>query len=64
MWPSPPAACATPIGAFDPLRQVADVCEKHDVWLHVDAAHGGAAAFSDKYRHLVDGLARADRCRR
>lgn len=53
-------ACATPIGAFDPLPQVADVCGKHDVWLHVDAAHGGAAAFSDKYRHLVDGLARAD----
>jgi L-2,4-diaminobutyrate decarboxylase len=53
-------ACATPIGAFDPLQQIADVCERHDVWLHVDAAHGGAAAFSPKYQHLVDGLARAD----
>jgi L-2,4-diaminobutyrate decarboxylase len=53
-------ACATPIGAFDPLHEIADVCEKVGVWLHVDAAHGGAAAFSAKYRHLVDGLARAD----
>lgn len=53
-------ACATPIGAFDPLPQIADVCEKHGVWLHVDAAHGGAAAFSDRYRHLVEGLERAD----
>ena len=53
-------ACATPIGAFDSLPQIADVCGKHDVWLHVDAAHGGAAAFSERHRHLVDGLARAD----
>jgi L-2,4-diaminobutyrate decarboxylase len=53
-------ACATPIGAFDPLADIADVCRRHDVWMHVDAAHGGAAAFSDRYRHLVAGLAEAD----
>jgi L-2,4-diaminobutyrate decarboxylase len=53
-------ACATPIGAFDPLSDIADVCRKHDVWLHVDAAHGGAATFSERYRHLVAGLDRAD----
>jgi L-2,4-diaminobutyrate decarboxylase len=53
-------ACATPIGAFDPLEAIADVCESHGVWLHVDAAHGGPAAFSERYRHLVAGLERAD----
>lgn len=53
-------ACATPIGAFDPLPAIADVCEKHRVWLHVDAAHGGAAVFSERYRGLVAGLERAD----
>jgi L-2,4-diaminobutyrate decarboxylase len=53
-------ACATPIGAFDPLPAITDVCEKHSVWLHVDAAHGGAAAFSAKHAHLVEGLCRAD----
>jgi L-2,4-diaminobutyrate decarboxylase len=53
-------ACSTPIGAFDPLEEVADVCRRHGVWLHVDAAHGGAACLSGKYRHLVAGLHRAD----
>ena len=54
------AACATPIGAFDPLVAIAEVCRRHGVWLHVDAAHGGAACFSGKHRHLVEGLHLAD----
>lgn len=53
-------ACATPIGAFDPLEAIADLCEQYNVWMHVDAAHGAAAAFSDKHRPLVAGLNRAD----
>ncbi|MBW3543147.1 MAG: aminotransferase class I/II-fold pyridoxal phosphate-dependent enzyme [Planctomycetes bacterium] len=53
-------ACATPVGAFDPLEDIADVCRRHDVWMHVDAAHGAAACLSDRYRHLVAGLDRAD----
>jgi L-2,4-diaminobutyrate decarboxylase len=54
------ASCATPIGAFDPLTDVAAVCRRHDVWLHVDAAHGGALAFSPRYRHLLAGIELAD----
>ncbi|MCA9174159.1 MAG: aminotransferase class I/II-fold pyridoxal phosphate-dependent enzyme [Planctomycetales bacterium] len=53
-------AGATPTGAYDPLSAIADVCERHEVWLHVDAAHGGAACLSDRHRHLLDGLSRAD----
>lgn len=53
-------ACATPIGAFDPLESIAEICRRYDVWLHVDAAHGAAAAFSPQYRHLVAGLGQAD----
>jgi L-2,4-diaminobutyrate decarboxylase len=53
-------ACSTPIGAFDPLEEVADVCQRYGVWLHVDAAHGGAACLSPTHRHLVAGLHRAD----
>ncbi len=54
------AACATPIGAFDPVPEIVDVCQRHGVWLHVDAAHGGALAFSPRYRQLVAGLEHAD----
>ncbi len=53
-------ACATPTGAFDQLEEIAAVCRRHGVWLHVDAAHGGAAVLSDRYRHLVAGLEQAD----
>jgi L-2,4-diaminobutyrate decarboxylase len=54
------SGCATPIGAFDPLPEIADVCQRWNVWLHVDAAHGGAALFSDRHRSLLDGIDRAD----
>ncbi|MCA9083092.1 MAG: aminotransferase class I/II-fold pyridoxal phosphate-dependent enzyme [Planctomycetaceae bacterium] len=53
-------SCATPIGAFDPLPQIADVCERNNVWLHVDAAHGGATLMSRRHRHLMSGCDRAD----
>ncbi len=53
-------SCATPIGAFDPLDQIADVCRRHKVWLHVDAAHGGAASLSRRYRSLLTGIEQAD----
>ncbi len=53
-------ACSTPVGAFDPLPEVAEVCRRHEVWLHVDAAHGGAACLSSRHRHLVEGLELAD----
>ncbi len=53
-------SCATPIGAFDPLADIAAVCQRHKVWLHVDAAHGGAACLSRKYRHLLSGVDQVD----
>ena len=54
------SACSTPTGAFDDLTAVADVCEKHGVWFHVDAAHGGGALMSDRYRGRLAGIDRAD----
>ncbi|MCL4204246.1 MAG: aminotransferase class I/II-fold pyridoxal phosphate-dependent enzyme [Pirellulaceae bacterium] len=53
-------ACSTPIGAFDPLEEIAEVCQRHEVWMHVDAAHGGCACLSSRYGHLVSGLHLAD----
>jgi L-2,4-diaminobutyrate decarboxylase len=54
------SACSTVTGAFDPLVAIADYAEEHSLWFHVDAAHGGAAALSSRYRSLLDGIERAD----
>lgn len=48
----------TVLGAFDQLDLVADVCERHDVWLHCDACWGGGAMLSEKYKHLMSGIER------
>lgn len=53
-------AGTTAVGAFDPIHAIADVCRRFGVWLHVDAAHGGALCFSRRHRHWVDGLHLAD----
>ncbi|KAM9342459.1 cysteine sulfinic acid decarboxylase-like [Pholidichthys leucotaenia] len=47
-------------GAFDPLDRIADVCDKHKLWMHVDAAWGGSVLFSKKHRHLMKGVDRAN----
>jgi L-2,4-diaminobutyrate decarboxylase len=54
------AAGSTATGAFDPLDELADVAERHGLWLHVDAAHGGSVALSLGHRHKLAGIARAD----
>jgi len=54
------SACTTPTGTYDPIAPIADFCAKHNLWLHVDAAHGGPAGLSGRYRHLLDGCGRAD----
>ncbi|XP_046398410.1 glutamate decarboxylase [Ischnura elegans] len=54
-------AGTTVLGAFDPIPQIADICTKHKMWLHVDAAWGGGILFSRKYRHpRLTGIERAD----
>ena len=53
-------AGTTTTGNVDPLAAVADVADTHDLRFHVDAAYGGALAFADSYRHLLDGIERAD----
>lgn len=47
-------------GAIDPLDAIADVCARHDVWFHVDAAYGGFAVLAPSVREHFRGLARAD----
>ncbi|CAH2056361.1 unnamed protein product, partial [Iphiclides podalirius] len=46
--------------AFDNLREIGQVCEKHSAWLHVDAAYAGSAFVCPEYRHWLEGVEMAD----
>lgn len=53
-------ACSTPTGAFDDLQKIGDVCRRHEVWFHVDAAHGGGLLMSRRHRSRLAGIELAD----
>ncbi|VDL83986.1 unnamed protein product [Nippostrongylus brasiliensis] len=53
-------AGSTVYGAFDPIEKVADICERHKIWLHVDAAWGGGILLSPEYRYKLAGIERAN----
>jgi aromatic-L-amino-acid decarboxylase len=50
----------TSSASVDPVRAIAEVCEEEGMWLHVDAAYGGAIGLLPEARGLLDGVERAD----
>ena len=46
--------------AVDPLRAVGEICHRHGIWLHVDAALGGTALLLPEMRWMSDGMEYAD----
>jgi glutamate/tyrosine decarboxylase-like PLP-dependent enzyme len=47
-------------GAFDPLREIAEIVREHHAWLHVDGAFGLWARATQSLRPLADGIELAD----
>ena len=46
--------------SVDPVPALAALCEREGLWLHVDCAYAGVAAIIPEYRHVLDGVDRAD----
>ncbi len=52
-------AGSTATGSFDDLEAIGALCDARDLWLHVDAAHGGSALLSAQHRDRLRGIGRA-----
>ncbi|WP_036841487.1 aminotransferase class V-fold PLP-dependent enzyme [Polaribacter sp. Hel_I_88] len=53
-------AGTTNTGTVDPLDAIADICEKENLWFHIDGAYGAAAMLSKKGNRALKGIERAD----
>ncbi|MEY9942645.1 aspartate aminotransferase family protein [Streptacidiphilus sp. MAP5-3] len=53
-------AGTTNAGIIDDLAGIADQAAAHGLWLHVDAAYGGAGLFTPEIRAAMSGIERAD----
>ena len=49
-------AGTTVLCAFDNIEELVPICRKHEIWIHLDGAFGGAVIFSEKYKYLVKGI--------
>ena len=52
-------ACATSTGLFDPIDAMGDFCQEHQLWFHVDGAHGAAALAGPESKIYVKGIEKA-----
>lgn len=54
------SACTTSTGTYDKINEVAEFCIARNVWFHIDAAHGGGVILSNRFKHLISGVEKAD----
>ncbi len=55
-----PTVGTTSTTSIDPVPAIADIAERFRLWMHVDAAYGGAAALAPEFQYVLEGAGRAD----
>jgi aromatic-L-amino-acid decarboxylase len=60
-----PLACVATVGttsttSIDPVPEIAAICRRESIWLHVDGAYGGVAAVVPEMRGILAGVEHAD----
>ncbi|XP_010179851.1 PREDICTED: aromatic-L-amino-acid decarboxylase isoform X3 [Mesitornis unicolor] len=50
----------TPCCSFDKLLELGPLCNKENIWMHIDAAYAGSAFICPEFRHLLNGVEFAD----
>ncbi len=53
-------AGAVNTGSIDPIDKLAEICERENIWFHVDASYGGGAVLSKNRKVLLKGIEMAD----
>lgn len=46
--------------AIDPINAIGDICQKYDIWLHIDAAYAGTVLMLPEYHEMISGIEKAD----
>jgi aromatic-L-amino-acid decarboxylase len=55
-----PTVGTTSSSSVDNIPAIADICERNDIFLHVDTAYAGSAAIVPEFQHYFKGMERAD----
>ena len=53
-------AGTTVTGSIDNLSEVSRIADKYTLWMHTDAAYGGALIFSNKFKNKLNGIENSD----
>lgn len=50
----------TDFGSIDNVKKMSELCKKHNMWLHADAAYGSGVILSEEYKHRLEGIKLCD----
>jgi glutamate/tyrosine decarboxylase-like PLP-dependent enzyme len=53
-------AATTLLGSYDPINEMAEICQRNGIWLHADGSFGGSIILSEKHRNMMNGIEKTD----